>query len=174
MGCDSGKHSWTARFYRSGALAFWFCSDCGETDRDVEHLQEPLEDITGFPDNFPALVVEGENPLSDHRRWKLPDGSILEEGDPGSVEFRGFPIPGLPDSYQYSLTISETGEKREYSPRYERSSTKEDCFILTRYRIVDDRLVKYRVHCCEYTEEKSVRIDEPNGNTILSGLQPVQ
>ena len=174
MGCEGGKHSWTARFYRSGALAFWFCSSCGETDRDAESLSEPLEDITGFPDDSPEVTIRGEVPAPSGRRWILSDGSTLEEGEPGSVEFRGFPIPGLPDSHLYTLTIAETGETREYAPRFERSSTREDCFILTRFRIEEDRLVKYRIHCCDYSDEKPVRIDEPNGNTILSGLESVQ
>lgn len=171
-GCEGGEHLWTARFFRSGALAFWFCQKCGETDRDVEHLEEPLEDIAGFPDDFPTVVVRGITPERAEKKWRLADGSILVRGEPGSVEFRGFPIPGLPDSHRFALTVAETGEVREYAPRFERSSTMEDCFILTRYRIEGNRLVKYRIHCCDYADERPVRIDSPNGNTILSGLEP--
>ncbi len=173
MGCEGGEHLWTARFFRSGSLAFWFCQSCGETDREIEQLNEPLEDISGYPDDFPMVVIRGETPSVQEKKWQLADGSVLVQGEPGSVEFRGFPIPGLPDSHCYVLTIAQTGEKREYTPRYERSSTMEDCFILTRYRIENSKLVKYRIHCCDYSDHRSVRIDEPNGNTILSGLEPV-
>ena len=150
MGCEGGKHLWTARFYRSGALAFWFCQSCGETDREVEDLTVP----------------RGE--------WALPDGSVLRRLEPGSVEFRGHPLPGLKDSHRFVLEIAGTGETREYAPSFQRSSSTDDCFILTRYRVEKDRLVKYRIHCCYYDDDRSVRIDEPNGNAILSGLVPLE
>lgn len=173
MVCESGIHLWTARFFKSGALAFWFCQDCGETDREVEHFEEQLEDLSGFPDDFPAVCFSGEKPPSPAGQWLLSDGSILRQGEPVSMNFRGNPIPGIPDSFQYTLTVKETDGKRKYIPGLERYSTSENCFILTRYRVENNRLVKYRIHCCQYPEDRSVRIDQPNGNTILSGLKPV-
>lgn len=174
MGCEGGKHLWTARFYRSGALAFWFCQSCGETDREVEDLTEPLEDMSGFPDDFPTVVFHGERPEVPRGEWALPDGSVLRRLEPGSVEFRGHPLPGLKDSHRFVLEIAGTGETREYAPSFQRSSSTDDCFILTRYRVEKDRLVKYRIHCCYYDDDRSVRIDEPNGNAILSGLVPLE
>lgn len=174
MGCEGGKHLWTARFYRSGALAFWFCQSCGETDREVEDLTEPLEDMSGFPDDFPTVVFRGESPEEPRGEWALPDGSVLRRLEPGSVEFRGHPLPGLKDSHRFVLEIAGTGETREYAPSFQRSSSTDDCFILTRYRVENDRLIKYRIHCCYYDDDRSVRIDEPNGNAILSGLVPLE
>ena len=174
MGCEGGSHLWTASFFQSGALAFWFCSRCGETDREVGHFPEPLEDVSGASDDIPAVTFEGERPYTKTRRWHLADGSILEETEPGSTVFRGMSIPGLPDSHSYVLTIAGSGDKREFIPRRDRSSTKEDCFILTRFRVQGNRLVKYRIHCCECSDTGSAMVDEPSGNTILTDLEPFQ
>jgi len=172
MGCEGDNHLWTASFFRSGCLAFWFCSRCGETDREVGNLAEPLENTSGIPDDVPLVTIEGVIPEKQHRRWLLPDGSVLDEIEPGSTVFRGMPIPGLSDSYRYVLSIASTGEKRDFLPRRERSSAKEDCFILTRYRVEENRLIKYRIHCCECPDADSPAVDQPSGNAILTGLEP--
>lgn len=173
MGCEGGRHLWTAQFYQSGSLAFWFCSRCGDTDRDVGELNEPLEPppAARFEDS-PGVTFEGEVPEASKRRWKLSDGSMLVEGAQASVSFRGVPLPGIPDSHSYVLELAGGGE-RHFTPMLDRSSARGDCYILTRYRVLQGRLVKYRIHCCENADHKpvSVQVDEPSENTILSGLE---
>ncbi len=172
MGCEGGRHLWTAQFYQSGSLAFWFCSRCGDTYRDVGELHEPLEPPSAVSEDSTAVTIEGETPESPPRRWKLSDGSVLTEGFPASISFRGVPLPGIPDSHSYVLELSGGGE-RHFTPMLDRSSARGDCCILTRYRVLQGRLVKYRIHCCENTDRKpvSVQVDEPSENTILSGLE---
>lgn len=173
MGCEGDRHLWTARFYQSGSLAFWFCSRCGDTDREVGQLNEPLEPppAEGFEDS-PGVTCQGEAPESSGREWDLSDGSVLAEGSPASVSFRGVPLPGIPDSHSYVLRLAHGGERR-FDPMLNRSSARGDCCILTRYRVHRGRLVKYRIHCCENADRKpvSVQVDEPSENTILSGLE---
>lgn len=166
----NGIHTWAARFFRSGALAFWYCIECGATDREIDDLAGELEDLSGEAE-APLVTITGPEPVSAREEWSLPDGSVLVRGEPCSASFRGYPIPALPETSSFTLVSGSGGERREFTPRYERSSTIEDCYILTRYRVVEDRLVKFRIHCCDYSDGRPVRIDEPNGNTILSGLR---
>ncbi len=172
--CENGIHLWTARFYRNGSLAFWFCSRCGETDRDVEHLENPLEDLSGGHVSTEPITIEGEKPLPDNRVWRLSDGSILKETEPASNVFRGYPIAGLSASNSYILRASATGEVREFVPARDRASAVEGCYILTRYCVENNKLIKYRIHCSEDQYSGEIRIDEPVGISILSDLTPVQ
>lgn len=172
--CENGIHLWTARFYRDGSLAFWFCSRCGETDREVEHLEDPLEDLSGTHPAVPPVTIEGEKPISVNRIWRLSDGSVLKEGEPGSTVFRGYPIPGLPGSRSYILRTSANGEVREFIPSRERSSGIEGCYILTRYSVTHGKLVKFRIHCCEDQYSGEIEIDEPVGVSVLTDLDLVE
>jgi hypothetical protein len=161
---------WTAVFYESGALAFWFCSRCGEVDRDTDCLSEPLESDSSSVTAAADLSLCAVTPPACLRRWKLADGSVLSELSPCSVSFKGVRIPGLATAHSYDLYDSEGTVIRTYRASRERASNHPDSFILTRFQVKENRFIKYRVNC---RGEQPV-VNKPSGIAILSGLIPVQ
>lgn len=170
MSCNDNGHLWTARFYDIGTLAFWFCSRCGEVDRDTSTLTEPLEDVPPPGNGESGAAVNSAKPPCCLRRWELKDGSILTECDPCSVSFAGKRIPELSAAHEYRL-VNPVGEViREYKADRERASSHEGSFILTRYQAENDQLVKYRIHC----NRGEPTSDEASSIAIISDLKPVE
>jgi hypothetical protein len=170
MSCENGGHLWRAAFFRRGAVAFWFCECCGETDRDIEQLDEPLEQNAADSGELPSFT--GERPPAFLDGWLLKDGSVLRRLEPCSVFFGGKPLPELPESHEFMLTLAETGETREYRARLDRSSNYDNSFMITRYAIDGDRLMKYRTHCRVDLDTGETTIDPPSVIAIISGLRP--
>ena len=169
MDCKGIEHHWTARFYTRGALAFWFCSCCGEVDRNTDNLQEPLEKPILDNDLFTVNICSVESPVPAGK-WELADGSILVEGEPSQTAFMGFHIPGISSSHEYSL-IDPLGEiVREYKASREKASSLEGSFILTRFQVENNQLVKYRVQC----NTSEPQVNEATGIAILSDLKSIQ
>ncbi len=166
MGCADGRHLWTAMFYESGALAFWFCSRCGEVDRDTGSLAGRLEG------HFPSAGSDTEvsycavEPPVCMKKWRLADGSVLTELALCSVSYRGMKIPGLTAAHRYDLSDAEGNVIRSYRAARERTSSMQEKFILTRFQVENNQLVKYRVSCSG--EEPCV--SEASGIAILTGL----
>ncbi|PIE52462.1 hypothetical protein CSA37_06655 [Candidatus Fermentibacteria bacterium] len=172
--CQKDNHLWTARFTINGSLAFWFCQRCGETDRDVKNVQEPLEDVSRIADEDCQFTLEGDKPIMPMRCWKLPDGSILKDVEPASISFCGKSIPGITETHSYVLREASTGKVREFLPERERSSDLEGHFILTRYAVIGNKLIKYRISCRTDRETGEVEIDEPAAVSILFNLVLVE
>lgn len=169
MSCADNGHLWTAMFYESGALAFWFCSRCGEVDRDTGSLAGTLESFS-FTDEYTAEVsYRAVDPPVFIRKWKLADGSILTELAPCSVSYRGMKIPGLTAAHRYDILDAEGSVIRSYRAARERTSNMQEKFILTRFQVENNQLVKYRVSC--NGEEPCV--NEASGIAILTGLTVV-
>lgn len=163
------EHIWTPMFFQRGSLAFWFCSCCGETDRDTSCLSESLDKGVEAPE----LTVSSDEPPTSRRKWKLLDGSILIENEPCSTRFVGVSIAGLTFAHDYQL-VDDTGSiLRKYTAGRERASKVEDSFLITRYQVEGDHLIKYRIHCTGNKPGEDLEIGEAVGIAILSDLQPV-
>lgn len=173
MGCSGDEHVehiWTARFYESGALAFWFCSRCGEVDRDTGDISESLENIK----NPSGVVFSGEEPPISIRKWKLTDGSVLIEGDFCSVSCRGTDLPTVSRAHEYDLTDIDGVVIREYRALRERVSSHEESFLLTRFQVENGQLIKYRIHCTEKNDPDGTDIRESSSIGIIFDLKPVE
>lgn len=169
MDREGREHHWTARFYTRGALAFWFCSCCGAVDRNTDNLQEPLEKTISDSDSFTVDICSVKSPVPTGR-WELADGSTLVEGEPSQTAFMGFHITGIPSSHEYSLTDSCGEIVREYRSSREKASNLEGSFILTRFQVENNQLVKYRVQC----NTSEPQVNEATGIAILSDLKLIQ
>ncbi len=169
MGCGGMEHHWTARFYPRGALAFWFCNSCGEVDRNTDDLREPLKETISDSDSFTVDICLVKSPVPT-AKWALADGSILIEREPSQTTFMGFRITGMTNSHEYSLTDPSGEIVREYKASREKASNQEGSFILTRFQVENDQLVKFRVQC--NTNEPEV--NEASGIAILSDLSLIQ
>jgi hypothetical protein len=174
MSCENGEHFWTASFFKRGALAFWFCSSCGETDRATTGFSELLENTSGWVKDPFDTAVAGVEPPRSRGKWQLADFSVLIEGDPCSVSFSGTDIIGLPHAHEYILTDASGNVLREYKAGIERASLQENCFILTRFQVSGDRLIKYRIRCCDENHITPLYSGEASGISILFGLKPVE
>jgi hypothetical protein len=166
MGCADNEHLWTAMFYESGGLAFWFCSRCGEVDRDTGSLTDRLEGHFPSVDSDPEVSYCAVAPPMCVRKWKLADGSILAELAPCSVSYRGINIPGLTAAHQYEILDAEGSVIRSYRASRERTSSTQEKFILTRFQVENNQLVKYRVSC----NGEVPCVSEASGIAILTGL----
>ncbi len=153
-------------FYESGALAFWFCSRCGEVDRDTGSLTEPLDIVAPVDESEGGVRYCAVIPPVFLRKWKLADGSILTELAPCSVSYRGVKIPGLTSAHRYDLSDAEGNVIRSYRAARERTSNMQEKFILTRFQVENNQLVKYRVSC----SGEDPCINEASGIAILTGL----
>jgi len=174
MSCENGEHLWTASFFKRGALAFWFCSSCGETDRDTGALSEPLEDTSGWAkEDSSDSAFAGVEPPPCSGKWLLADSSMLVEGEPCSVTFKGREITGLSSAHEYKLIDAAGTVMREYKAGIERASGQEKSFIITRFQILGDRLIKYRIRCCDDEQVDQPFAGEASGISILAGLKPM-
>lgn len=169
MDCNNNEHKWTARFYTRGALAFWFCSCCGEVDRETGSLSEPLENAVSVNESSVVSICSVKPPVPTGK-WTLADGSILMEGEPSLSTFMGYKINGMPDSHEYSLADSGGEIVREYKASREKASNLEGRFIVTRFQVDNNQLVKYRVQC----NASEPQVNEASGIAILSGLKLLQ
>ncbi len=169
MDCSNNEHKWTARFYTRGALAFWFCSCCGEIDREIDSLSEPLEKAVSVDESSGVSICAATSPVPAGK-WALADGSILMEGEPSLTTFMGCRINGMPDSHEYSLADPGGEVVREYKASREKASNLEGSFILTRFQVENDQLIKYRVQC----NASEPQVNEASGIAILSGLKLLQ
>ena len=169
MDREGMEHHWTARFYTRGSLAFWFCSCCGEVDRSTNNLREPLEKSISDIDSFTVDICSVKSPVPTGK-WELADGSILVEGEPSQTAFMGFHITGIPSSHEYSLTDPGGEIVREYTSSREKASNLEGSFILTRFQVESNQLIKYRVQC----NTGEPQVSEASGIAILSDLKPIQ
>ncbi|MCD4708279.1 MAG: hypothetical protein K8S62_11145 [Candidatus Sabulitectum sp.] len=170
MGCSNNEHVWTARFYEGGSLAFWFCSRCGEIDRDAGILSESLESTK----NPSGVVFPGKEPPISDRKWGLTDGSVLIEGNPCSVSFRGTDIPTISRAHEYDLTDTDGAVIREYRAFRERVSSNEESFILTRFQVEGNHLIKYRIRCIEKNNPNEADVGECSSIAIIFNLKPVE
>jgi len=153
-------------FYESGALAFWFCSRCGEVDRDTGSLAGPLDTVSSSEESGVEVSYCAVNPPVCARKWKLADGSVLIELAPCSVSYRGISIPGLTAAHRYDLSDAEGSVIRSYRAARERTSNMQEKYILTRFQVENNQLVKYRVSC----SGEDPCINEASGIAILTGL----
>ncbi|MCK5842294.1 MAG: hypothetical protein KAH31_09015 [Candidatus Sabulitectum sp.] len=169
MDCSNNEHRWTARFYTRGALAFWFCSCCGEVDREIDSLSEPLENAVSVDESSTVSFCSRRFPAPTGK-WALADGSILIEGEPGLTTFMGYKINGIKDSHEYSLADPGGEIVREYKAGREKASNLEGSFILTRFQVENDQLIKYRVQC----NVSEPQVNEASEIAILSGLKLLQ
>ena len=163
------KHIWTPMFFQRGSLAFWFCSCCGETDRDTSCLSESLDKGVEAPE----LTVSTDEPPVPKRKWNLLDGSVLLEDEPCSTRFMGESIPGLSFAHDYKLVDGSGSILRKYTASRERASKRDDSFLITRYQVEGENLIKYRIHCTGSKQGEDLEIGEAVGIAILSDLQPV-
>lgn len=169
MDCSNNEHTWTARFYTRGALAFWFCSCCGEVDREIDSLSEPLENAVLVDESSSVSICAIRSPAPTGK-WVLADGSILMEGEPSLTTFMGYKINGMPESHEYSLADPGGKILREYKASREKASSLEGSFILTRFQVENNQLIKYRVQC----NASEPQVSEASGIAILSGLKLLQ
>ncbi len=163
------EHTWTPMFFLRGSLAFWFCSCCGNTDRDTSCLSESLQKEVEAPE----LTVSSKEPPASKREWNLLDGSILIEGEPCSTRYMGVSIPGLSFAHDYQLVDTSGSVLRKYMASRERASKHDDSFLITRYQVEGDHLIKYRIHCSGNELSEDLEIGEAVGIAILSDLQPL-
>jgi len=166
MDCSNNEHQWTARFYTRGALAFWFCSSCGEVDRNTDNLIEPLGNTISVDDSSSVSVCSEDSPVPT-KRWVLADGSVLIEREMSLSSFMGFAIAGMPNSHEYSLAEPGGEIAREYKASREKASNLEGSFLLTRFQVKNDQLIKYRVQC----DSREPQVNEASGIAILSDLK---
>ncbi len=165
---------WVAFFLKSGRLAYWQCESCGIADREIEPLPEPLDSPSGWFESPPGLTARGACPPTIARRWAIVEGLTLFEGEPSSTHFEGEPIPGLTEAHTYVERDQNGNIQKIYEPGRERLEKYSEHYVLTRFQVVGDALVRFESYCFEDSMFDIPHADKPKQITVLSGLKSLQ
>ena len=169
--CENSIHIWGAHFQQSGRLAYWKCESCGREEKQIDIVPEALEKFSGWIEEPLRLIAIGSDPPKSERKWSTGRQTVLVEKEPSTIHYLGLQIPGLTTAHTYFEYSQKGGIHEIYQPEKRLIRLNDDHYIIIRYQVVENKLIRYESHCFEDSMFEIPNTSEPTESVVLSGLK---